>query len=270
MKFGPDEATRAMARANPVPNPRSLIATMERSDVFLTNLEARKHPMDTKLESRARTASKRPRPRAWLVAAAAAVIIVAVVGASALLTGNGESTGPETPREIADAFIQARNDGDAGAAIALFAEGVRIIDDPVRDVSSYPDFVAWLDAVGWKFKLTDCTEGAPTLAGASTRLTCGYEHSNAWSRAQGFDPFDEGGKLAFEIGDGAILSYANSWKETTFSPNVWEPFVAWVALNHQDQLTEILSDACCTPSMDPDARSVWATLSAEYAREVSG
>lgn len=272
MKHTIDDAVAAFDRANPVPDPTQLADSMVVASRFLTITEETR-PMTTTKEQDTRPPERRQ--RGYLVAAAVfAVIVIVGLGVAMLAADDqmAEPAAPETPvatpSEAANAFMVARNAGDYDTMVALLAPDAVIDDAALSDFDDgYADGLAWLAAVEWTWTLTDCAE---TEVAAGTRLLCAYEHENAWSRAQGLPPHDDGGTFEFVVADGEIVRFVHDWQQGTFSPDVWEPFVEWLESNHPDDLAAVLADGCCTPIHTPEARTVWRDLTEQYVAELEG
>lgn len=268
MKYTMDTAVDALDRANPVPDPQSLADAMARASVFLAT--ERTDTMDTKEQ----TATKQPSPNRnrGLIAAIAAFAVVVLLGAISLVALNANSqevAAGDTPQDTVDAFIAARNAGDVETSLELLAEGAVINEDnQATDEQSYADMVAWLGALGWEWEIVECEETA--VSANETRLSCSYEHNNAWGRALGVGPFNDGGSLDFTVEGGEITSFTHYWLNTTFSPQVWEVFGDWMLKNHVELSNVILSDGCCTPIRTSAAVTVWRTLTEEYVAELEG
>ena len=139
-------------------------------------------------------------------------------------------------QRIAEAYIRARDQFDAGAATALFDPDAIVIDTPLVTVSGQAALFDFFEAVDWRWKVTSCAEGR--LDGSSARVTneppnapieiiCGYYSENAWSRAIAAGPIT--GQFRFAISDGVITELYHDYDVVTWERNVMSVFRTWVS-----------------------------------------
>ncbi|MGI9665997.1 MAG: hypothetical protein ACR2N2_02690 [Acidimicrobiia bacterium] len=265
MNYTANTAVEALDRANPVPDPENLTEVMVSATVFLAT--ERNDTLDTK-EHTQQDNGNRSKNRGLLVSAAvfASIVVVGAIVFIAMDTTTSDTAG-YAPQDTVDAFIDARSNGDADAALALLAEDALIYDQEEIDEEAYAARLAWLGALEWKWDVLECSENPVSETAAS--ITCTYEHNNAWGRALGVGPFNELGAFEFEVVDGEITEFTHRWSHAAFSPAVWETFIFWAEANHPELIALILSDGCCTPITTADANEVWRTLTLEYVAELN-
>ena len=93
--------------------------------------------------------------------------------------------GPASPQEVADAYMEARQDLDSEAITDLFASDATVWEDDF-DLSEMPSLIEFYRAVGFDWIPTGCTEIAS--GPAYNAFTCGYEFENDWTRALDHPP----------------------------------------------------------------------------------
>lgn len=138
-------------------------------------------------------------------------------------------------QRIAEAYIQARDQFDVAAAIALLDPDAIVIDTPFVTASGQAALFDFFKAVDWRWKVTSCDGGR--LDGSSgrvsneaptpTEIVCGYYSENAWSRAIAAGPIT--GQFRFAIRDGVITELYHDYDVVTWERDVISVFRAWVA-----------------------------------------
>lgn len=215
-----------------------------------------------------RESTKRGPSRQVLLGAAAALAVVAgaaIVVWLATATGENVAT-PETPLEIAEAFIEARDEYDIDTTLALLAPDA-VISDVTDNVEGYRGHFERFEIVGQRTYLEECTvqsEGPPS------RVECTYTHEGDWSRALGAGPYD-GSYFVFTIESGRITRVTNFFDTTAFSPEVWEVFAAWVADNHPDDVLRLYQDSSQSGLLTtPEALDLLRQFTEEFVAEQRG
>lgn len=237
-----DQACEQLRRANPVPNPAALLTELAEA----ADTQRGRNPMNTTI-----TDAKKPtptrRPRGWTVglAAAAAVLILGVATVFLTTGGSPFAQGPNAV-EVAEAYIDARNDYDVDRARDLLAEDFTTTEAPYGHRGHETldlVFQSWND---WGFEFTDvsCEEVSEGSGGHLVR--CDYLWNTDVTRAGGFSPTEA--NLQLLIQDGMIRRVIGS--ETGSEP-WWKTFVAFLEAESPDDFGETVYRA--VELLDPDA-----------------
>ena len=189
--------------------------------------------------------------RAFMVAAmVAAIVLIAGVGTWAVLSSN-ETTLGAAPERIAAAYMDARNDYDADAALALLSSTVTMSDVPIVDsldeVAPSFDYLRRLEAT---FDY-ECTETRP---GTVSEVVCDYELDTKLSQIVGYRPVR--GAFRFQISGGQIVDLIDDFPFEEYSPNVWTPFAMWLDSTHPGKFLtvfRITEDEVATPILTQEA-----------------
>lgn len=236
-----DRACEQLRRANPVPNPAALLAQL--AEVAATQWG--RNAMDTTtIDAKKQTPTRRP--RGWTVGLTAAIVVVILgVATVFVITGDNPFAGEPSPVEVAEAYIDARNDYDVDRARNLLAEGFTTTEAPqghrghgTLDLA----FQTWSD---WGFEFTDvsCEEVSEGSGGHFVR--CDYLWNNDPIRVGGFSPSEA--RLGLLIQDGLIRRVTEA--ETGSEP-WWETFIAFLEAESPNDFGVTVSRAL---DLDPDA-----------------
>lgn len=206
-----------------------------------------------------REAPGRPRLRIALVAL---VVVVAAATVPLLLTRGGG--GVATATSVGEEFVTATSNWDSQTALGLLAADVEFEGiGPVTTTDDYEMFLEWLRAIEWRWTLDQCSSADTE---PPTAVTCTMIHENAWSRALGVGPFD-GMRFELEVSDGEIQHVNRIFDTQDFSPQVWEPFTAWLRENHPEDVLTVLTDGCCQADVGPEAVTLWEQFTREFVAE---
>lgn len=239
-----DQACEQLRRANPVPDPAALLTQLAEA----ADTQVGRNPMNTTITTTdARKPTPTRRPRAWTVGVATAIAVLSLGVATVLLTTGGNPfAGEPTPVEVAEAYIDARNDYDIDRARNLLAEDFTTSEAPYghRGHETLPlVFQSWND---WGFEFTDvsCEEMSEGFDGHLVR--CDYLWNNDVIRAGGFSPSQA--YLELRIQDGLIHMVSET--ETGSEP-WWETFIAFLETESPDDFGETVYRA--VELLDPEA-----------------
>lgn len=240
-----DQAVALLRAANPVPHPdlsRSDLDAMARLDDF----EQRSAPVET-LSSETKTQPPNKRLRKWTAGpvAAAVVLVLGVATTLTFVTDAGPFAGRDpTPVEIAEAYLEARNDYDVERALGLVSEDFRTSEPPAGFVNLETIELAFEQhqAYGLHYAEVDCTMQSETPEGAV--VACEYLYTTELHRLGDHPPTQE--RLMFVIEDGKISRISGS--SGLFSG--WDPWESFLRTEHPEFL-EVVRAA--NSGLDPES-----------------
>lgn len=194
-----DQAHERLRRANPVPNPAALLAELT---------EAKKQPQEGNKVSTVTTDSKTPprrKSRGWVAGPIAAVVVLVLGGAAVFLAANespfADST---TPVEIAEAYIDARNDYDSEGALELVSDDFTTTETPSGyvDASTLERAFQFHEIQGFEFTDVQCEQTDETAEGVM--VSCNSNWSLNLHRVGNF-PIGTDHELDLLISNGEIV-----------------------------------------------------------------
>jgi hypothetical protein len=177
--------------------------------------------------------------------------------------------GADTPVETATAFVEAYGALDLDAAISYLAEDadLQLFNADTEELALA---FRWDEATGFQLLLDSCME---TSSGAArTTVRCDYDYHAIRSEERGLGPYSESW-LDFIVVDGKIASVSDhlEFESNGFSSEVWEPFAAWVAANHPDDVLAMYGDSSQTSlEITDESVALWEQRSLEYVEDVGG
>jgi hypothetical protein len=216
---------------------------------------------------------KQERKRKIGALAVAATIGVAAV-ALFLATRGGQDTttpaveSPITAEEVATGFLEAYGGLDADRAITYLADEASIseLTGGEGSLQEFRRFVSWLEAGGYGQVLDPCEEQGSSSAGA--RVHCTFDFHFLRSDEIGLGPYT-GSSFDLTVLDGEITRVSLFWEQGEFSPQMWEPFAAWVSTTYPEDAAVMYEDE--TYSLErrtQESIRLWDRHTREYAEEV--
>jgi len=206
------------------------------------------------------TTSETPRLRLGVALAAFAVVIAAGIGF--VLVRDSNTAASSSPVEVGESYINAADEWDSEAALALLAPGAVMTSGLAESPTDIPALFDFYRANDWRWMVSECQQ---TNVGEPAEVKCTLTHQNAWMRALGVDP-RPGGSYEFVITDGEIEEVGPG-----FIPfPEWDRFIGWLATNHGTDLLVLVPDGCCTPSLTPEAIVLWEQYTKEFVAEQDG
>lgn len=247
-------AFEQLRRANPEPD-LLLLQKQLRSSPTLDLEPIRRFKVDTQ------TIKPRPqmrKPRKWLPAIAAASMVVL----TALLIFRVDPFRPQSDLEVANGYMDARNQWDASTARALLAPDAILNDSPIIGIDELELGFEALRVYGFQFKPYMCEE-----FGQLTR--CTYSMTTELQRITGAAPVE--GSFEFEIDGGRITALFHTFNYTDFGPN-FDAFLVWLDNAHPGSFGQLFREegALATPLLTREAVDLAATYLAEYDQFVNG
>jgi hypothetical protein len=238
-----DQACEQLRRANPVPNPAALLTQLAEA----ADTQRERKPMTTTVTTHAKKPTPTRKTRGWTVGLTAAVVtLILGVGTVLLTTGEGPFAGGPSPVEVAEAYIEARNDYDVDRARNLLAEDFTTTEAPYGHRGHETLDLVFQSWRIWGFEFTDvsCEEVSEGLGGSLVR--CKYLWNTSVTEAGGFPPSEA--TLQLLIQDGLIHRVSET--ETGLSA-WWETFVSFLEAESPDDFGETVYRA--VEFLDPDA-----------------
>lgn len=260
-----DAAFEQLRRANPEPNP----ATLRRQLHHATNPAPVSITRSNEMETQSIVQSPMPvrPPRRWLPAMAAGAVVLLAGIAFVVLSGDRSFFASATPVQIAESYMEARNAWDADRAGELLAPDAVLNDTPIVGLDELAAGFEALRVYEFQFMPFECSEIASV---SSVMVTCEYMMDTILSRIVGYPPVP--GHFDFAISEGRITRLTHVFNYSDFSPNVYEPFLAWLESAHPGAFDEIFREegSVSTPLLTPEALDRTQTYIAEYDQSVNG
>jgi hypothetical protein len=184
-----------------------------------------------------------------------------------------------TPREanaeeIATSFVEAFGAFDAEEATAYLADDADILGligsvGAHRGVLGTPDelrlLLALLRAEGYRQTLDSCEAQGESASG--TMVHCTFDFHLFGSDRLGLGPYD-GSSFDLILLDGEIVRADASFEIEDFSPEMWEPFEAWVSEAHPDDATAMYEDDTHSGvRLSEESVRLWRRHVREYVKE---
>ncbi|MGH8948372.1 MAG: hypothetical protein ACRDXF_05880 [Acidimicrobiia bacterium] len=239
-----DQVVALFAKANPVPS-LDLLDPIEPVSPGHPEDRSERSSKMSEVQTIQPTPQNRP---GWTPALMLAGIAVVALLGVVLVARNNTAEVADTPITIAKAFLEARNDHDAEAMMALLSPDVVFEDALIDTVEDVPSVVELERITGGVYDLGTCAEEG--RAGVPVR--CPYRLENEITRVLGLVP-GEGSAFEFMISDGLIVLVNNQEVGEPHGQAVlFSEVVPWVeSTNPEDALT-IDSDAT-----SPEALELW-------------
>jgi hypothetical protein len=224
-------------------------------------------------EKRQRNASRNKKIGALAVVAAIAVVAIAwIVGTSGGQDTTTPANHPPANQSAADAatrFLHQLALFNQDQAVSYLADDADLSGMGLEGPRQLRSTLSWWQATGFKLMLTSCEETGKTSFG--TMVSCAFDFQSLRSDEIGKGPYS-GSYFALAVRDGEILRVSMYFDDEEFSPQMWEPFAAWVITNYPEDVAvmykpsnlQILSNYRLTP----ESIRLWGRHTREYANEV--
>jgi hypothetical protein len=210
------------------------------------------------------------------VTAALLVLVACDGGDEAPATVN--PTPPEANAEdIATSFVEAYGAFDAEEAITYLAPDAAILEligsvGAHRGVEGTPEelrlHISLLKAEGYRQTLDSCEAQGDSASG--TMVLCTFDFHLFGSDRLGFGPYG-GSSFDLTVLDGKIVRAGASFEVEEFSPEMWEPFEAWVSKTYPDDATAMYEDGTHTGvRLSVESVRLWRQHVNEYVEVEQG
>ena len=171
-----------------------------------------------------------------------------------------------TPVEIARDFFDAFGSFHADRAIGLLSDtafpGVVALDTE----REFRLLLSVLEAQDYRQQLHSCRELGEF--GSDTRVYCAFAYHAIRSSELGLGPY---GDSSFDIyiRDGRITRVTLDWSIEQFSPEVWEPFAAWMSENHPEDMRVMYRADQTDWKLSEASARLWERRTREYVEELT-
>jgi hypothetical protein len=232
-------------------------------------------PVDTHRAAeglRRRIAHTRKRRRVTLAVAAsvaAAVVATAVGGWLGVDKADNPAQNPEQPEAVAREFLDAYGSFDADRALTYLTTDA-IAQGVVEEDRTTPEQlrlgIASERALGYKQTIRGCEHQGNSASEVSLR--CAFDMHAIRSDEIGLGPYT-GNYWSLTVRDGKIVSAQREveFMASGFSDQIWEPFHAWVSIEHPDDVLAMYTDES-NERVTEDSNRLWEQRTAEYVAVV--
>jgi hypothetical protein len=124
----------------------------------------------------------------------------------------------------AEGFADAFAAFDSDKAISYLADDADLSSLDAHTIEGLPMELELLRAMGYRQRLLSCGTSSTRLSG--TVVGCTVDWHGIRSAEIGRGPYP--GSFDFTVRDGEIVRVSVDWNTDKFSPQMWEPFAAWV------------------------------------------
>ncbi len=239
---------------------RFLLDVLAKKEGRMTDIRPDQQTTSENVSTDGTTSGTPQRLRLGVALAAFAVVIAAGIG-FVLVRDSNTAAGP-SPVEIGESYMNAIDDWDSEAALALLAPDAVMTNGLAESPTEIPAVFDFYRANDWRSTASECQQ---TNVGEPVVVNCTYTRQNAWMRALGVDP-RPGGSYQFVITDGKIEEVSSEFIEFP----EWDTFTRWVRTNHNTDLFVLLADGCCVPNVTPEAIVLWEQYTNEFVAELDG
>jgi len=241
---------------------RLLLDILAKKEGRMTDIRPDQQTTSEKVPTDRTTARTPQKLRLGVVFAALAVIMAVGIG-FVLVNDSNTAAGPAlSPVEIGESYINAIDEWDSDAALALLAPGAVMANGLPESPSDIPAVFDFYRANDWRWTATECQQ---TNVGEPAVVNCTYTNQNAWARALDLE-LVPGGAYEFVITNGEIGEVRHNHKD---QPE-WGIFTLWMMNNHNDDYLVMVPDRCCRPSVTPEAIVLWEKYTNEFVAEQDG
>jgi hypothetical protein len=174
-----------------------------------------------------------------------------------------ENTVNARAEEVATGFLAAYGAFDVEKAMTYLADDATIASLGTQDDPRL--LISWLEATGYQQILHSCKEVGNSAPGS---IRCTFDFHGLRSGELGRGPFG-GSSFDLVVRDGKIVHASQNWEIGKFSPQVWEPFAAWVSTAHPKDAAVMYSDETHNNvRLTEKSIRLWVLRTREYVEEV--
>lgn len=168
---------------------------------------------------------------------------------------------------VAAGFLDAFGAFDAETAMSYVADDADItgMTEGANDLEGLSLMLAWLRGQDYQQAITTCDA---STTGPDTTVICGYEFHGIRSQELGRGPFS-GGTFTVVVRDGKIVQAERYWDISEFSPQMWEPFAAWVESTHPEDFAVMFVDSGANFRLTEESIRLWTKNSKAYVEAVN-
>ncbi len=226
-------------------------------------------------ERRQRRSTRNKKIGTFVVVVAIAVVAIAAILANrhpARTTPAGDRQPSLNPTASADPGAIAAAEGfaaafaafDADKAISYLADNADLSGLDARTVEGLPTEMALLRAMGYRQRLVYC--GAASTGPSGTAVGCTFDFHAIRSDEIGRGPYP--GSFDFTVRNGEITRVSLAWDIARFSPQMWEPFAAWVLKEHPRDAAVMYNADQTNFLLTRESIRLWQERTKEYVNVV--
>jgi hypothetical protein len=211
------------------------------------------------------------------------VVVVAIgIAAIAAIVANRESAGttpagdrqpslnPTTGADpgaiaAAEGFANAFAAFDSDKAISYLADDANLLGLEAHSVEGLPIELALLRAMGYRQRVLSCDASSTGRSG--TVVGCTFDWHGIRSAEIGRGPYP--GSFDFTVRDGEIVRVSQDWNIDKFSPQMWEPFAAWVSKNYPRDAEAMYTPDLGNFLLTRESVRLWEQRTREYVDVVT-
>jgi hypothetical protein len=222
-------------------------------------------------ERRQRKATRNKKIGAYVVVVAIGIAAVAAVVANreaARTTPAGDQLPSLNPTAAADpgaiaaaeGFFEAFAAFDSDKAVSYLADDADLSSLDAHTVAGLPMELDLLEAMGYRQRLLSCD--ASSTGASGTVVGCTFDWHGIRSAEIGRGPYP--GSLDMTVRDGEIVRVSLEWDLDKFSPQMWEPFAAWVLKKYPRDATAMYNADQTTFLLTRKSVRLWRQHTKEY------
>jgi hypothetical protein len=213
-------------------------------------------------------------------------LAVCVVGVLLVLAGcdggndradqsEAETASQANAKEVAAGFLEAFAAFDAGGAIGFLADDAIILElvgsEGTQGVEGSLDelrmLISLLEAQRFQQLLDACEETGSSPSGDT--VSCGFDYHLFGSDDVGLGPYT-GSSFGFTVRDGEIVRASLAFGTDEFSPQMWEPFAAWISDAYPRDAALMYGDETQTGvQLTEESVALWGQHIPEYVAQAS-
>jgi len=254
-----DVIDRLVRPANPVPNPRMLVAVEVSTFSEQERNEMKQQVIDTR--PRAEKARRSPGRMLGIAAAVAAVLAVFVM----VQTRGNNFVAAATPTEIATEYLEAYAAFDVERVASMLADDAEVLPWEASEPRDWQRDLEFLDAAGFQILVGECKELSPLAD--SARVNCEYQAHGLGSDQIGLGPFG-GHVFRLLIANGRVTRSFMGFNFSEFGDEMWWPFQAWIEENHPEDF-EVLYVRDNLSNQTDEAIALWEQRVEDYVAFVN-
>jgi len=209
-----------------------------------------------------------------LIGVAAALFLLAACdgGADAPTQDEQAATAPAAEanaEEIATDFLGAAYGAfDAKGAMAYVADDadLDLTGLGVADTAGLRLLLAFWEATGYEQILDPCEVTGSSADGTAVR--CTFDFHAIRSDEIGLGPYS-GNHFDLTVHDGKVVEASQSFEIAEFSPQMWEPFAAWVSETHPKDFAVMYTGGGTDFRLTEESIRLWRQRTHEYVKEVA-
>ena len=208
--------------------------------------------------------------RTLLIGAVAAAALVLI---GAFVVSQSRESAPAA-EEVATSFVDAVGAFNAEQAISYLGDDADIpqmissvgAQGVVGTLEELRLLLSLLKAQGYKQMLNSCEELGSSASG--TDVSCTFDYHNFRSDEIGRGPFS-GSSFFLTVRDGEIVQARMDFGIEEFSPQMWEPFAAWVSKAYPEDAAVMYEDERYSGvRLTEKSIGLWERHTREYVEEV--